>query len=114
LARRAGKAATRKARQRYVPRQPATPAAPTTTPAEGVEAAISTASAKAAGTTSSPTATRRQVPVRQAIGSELTATERSEYHYVERDLRDIGILTAVMAALLLLAWFALTATGIVA
>jgi hypothetical protein len=50
--------------------------------------------------------------VRQAVGSELTAAERSEYHYVERDLRDIGILTAVMAALLLLAWFVFSATGI--
>ena len=113
MARRAGKAATRRARQRNVPRPPATPAAPTTTPSDGVEAAISSAAAKASGTTPSPTATRRQVPVRQAVGSELTAAERSEYHYVERDLRDIGILTAAMAALLLLAWFALTATGII-
>jgi hypothetical protein len=36
--------------------------------------------------------------------SQLSSHDRAEYHYVERDLRSIGILTAVMAALLLLAW----------
>jgi uridylate kinase len=37
--------------------------------------------------------------------SQLSSADRAEYHYVERDLRSIGILSAVMAALLLLAWF---------
>jgi hypothetical protein len=46
-------------------------------------------------------------------GSTLTATERSEYHYVERDLRNIGILSLVMVGLLILAWFLFTATGII-
>ena len=114
MARRAGKAATRRARQRNVQRPPATPAASSPTAAEAVEPGTSAVTPKSSGTTSGPTATRRPVPVRQAVGSQLTASERSEYHYVERDLRDIGILTAAMAALLLLAWFALTATGIVA
>ena len=45
-------------------------------------------------------------------GSTLTTAERAEYHYVERDLRNIGILTAVMAVLLFLAWIAFTALGI--
>ncbi len=49
---------------------------------------------------------------RPAAGSQLTATERSEYHYVERDLRDIGILTAVMAALLFVAWLIFSASGL--
>lgn len=52
--------------------------------------------------------------VRQSAGSQLTSAERSEYHYVERDLRDIAILTVVMTALLLLAWFVFTASGIFA
>jgi hypothetical protein len=45
-------------------------------------------------------------------GSELTVTERSEYHYVERDLRDIAILSVVMAALLGLSWFLVQSVGI--
>jgi hypothetical protein len=44
-------------------------------------------------------------PVPASSGrSQLSSGERAEYHYVERDLRSIGILTAVMGALLLLAW----------
>lgn len=49
-------------------------------------------------------------PVPASSGrSQLSGADRAEYHYVERDLRSIGILTAVMAALLLLAWFAFVA-----
>jgi hypothetical protein len=47
------------------------------------------------------------------VGSELTAAERSEYHYVERDLRDIGILTLVMAALLAVSYLAVQGLGLV-
>jgi len=46
-------------------------------------------------------------------GSTLTASERSEYHYVERDLRNIGILSLVMVGLLALAWFLFTASGLI-
>jgi hypothetical protein len=46
-------------------------------------------------------------------GSVLTDRERAEYHYVERDLRNIGILTAVMVALLVLAYFVFSALGLV-
>jgi hypothetical protein len=38
---------------------------------------------------------------------------RAEYHYVGRDLRDITILTAVMAVGLIGAWFAFSAMGLV-
>ena len=48
-----------------------------------------------------------------ASGSTLTVRERAEYHYVERDLRNIGILTALMALLLFAAWVLFTATGLV-
>lgn len=105
MAKRAGKAASRRARQRTVrrPLVPASPAAPisTTGSDEGVTPAVA-ASAPKAGVL---------VP-RPAVGSQLTATERSEYHYVERDLRDIGILTAVMAALLFVAWLIFSASGL--
>ncbi len=46
-------------------------------------------------------------------GSTLTDRERAEYHYVERDLRNIGILTVVMLVLLGVAWFAFNALGII-
>jgi hypothetical protein len=48
-----------------------------------------------------------------STGSTLTLRERAEYHYVERDLRNIGILTALLALLLLAAWVIFTATGLV-
>jgi len=46
-------------------------------------------------------------------GSVLTDRERAEYHYVERDLRNIGILTAIIVALLVLAYFVFSAVGLV-
>ena len=105
MARRAGKAASRKARQRKLQRgpgvQPSRPAAAPDAEAESV--------------TPPPTASsppRQRVEVVAATGSQLSASERGEYHYVERDLRDIGILGAVMAALLFLAWLAFSAIGI--
>jgi hypothetical protein len=110
LARRAGKAAARRARQRNVPRASSTPAK--AAPAPAVDAADTESTATAVSAGAGPTATRRPVAVRQSAGSQLSAAERSEYHYVERDLRDIGILTVVMAALLLLAWFIFSATGL--
>ena len=103
MARRAGKAASRKARQRRVQRPGAAsplPAAPDTAAAP-VEAVPT------------PTASPRSTPSRAAVGSALTANERSEYHYVERDLRDIAILSVVMALLLGLSYFAVRALDIV-
>jgi hypothetical protein len=44
--------------------------------------------------------------------TELSGRDRAEYHYVERDLKNIGVLTAVMAILLLVAWFAFSALGL--
>jgi hypothetical protein len=107
MARRAGKAASRKARQRRVQRQGVTPSPPAAPPLSDVPPA-----AEPRGPAPS-TARRAPQLGRQAVGSALTATERSEYHYVERDLRDIAILSVAMAALLGLAWFAVRSLGIV-
>ncbi len=104
MSRRAGKAASRKARQRRVHRPAVTPP-PVSAPAAEPTVAASV----------EPAARSRPVVAATAsggAGSRLTASERSEYHYVERDLRDIGILTVVMAALLLLAWFVFGALGL--
>jgi hypothetical protein len=103
MARRAGKAASRKARQRRVQRPGA--ASP---PASAPDA--STAQVEA---TPTPTAPPRSSPSRSTVGSALTANERSEYHYVERDLRDIAILSVVMAVLLGLSYFAVRALDII-
>ena len=107
MAKRAGKAASRRARQRTVrrPAVPSSPVAPAPTP--DVEADVAVVPAMAA-----PTSRAGGLVPRRAVGSQLTATERSEYHYVERDLRDIAILIAVMAALLFVAWLVFSASGL--
>jgi hypothetical protein len=115
MARRAGKAASRKARQRKAQRgsapSPITRAIDAM-PARPVEEAPSP---RPSGPTTPPAPSRRSRPASLLPGgSTLTATERSEYHYVERDLRNIGILTAVMIGLLIVAWLIFTATGQVA
>jgi hypothetical protein len=105
VARRAGKAASRKARQRNVPRAVARPAAPTPVPPVGTPAT---------GEATSLDPPRRVAPpVAAGIGSSLSLRERAEYHYVERDLRNIGILTALMGVLLFGAWLAFSALGLV-
>ena len=54
-------------------------------------------------------------PVPASSGrSQLSGADRAEYHYVERDLRNIGILTAAMVVLLLVAWAAVQALGLTA
>jgi hypothetical protein len=115
MARRAGKAANRKARQRSAAHRAATrpvaapdaSAAPSGTPVPPV------GTPDARETVSLDPPRRVTSPRLAAAGSTLTTTERAEYHYVERDLRNIGILTAGMAVLLFLAWIAFSALGLV-
>ena len=112
MARRAGKAANRKARQRSAAQRAATrPAAPLPAPAATPVPPVGTPDAREAVSLDPP---KRVSPTRLATaGSTLTTAERAEYHYVERDLRNIGILTAVMAVLLFVAWIAFSALGLV-
>ena len=49
-----------------------------------------------------------------AVGSVLAEAARAEYHYVGRDLRNMAVLVVIMAVLLGAAVFAFHATGIVA
>lgn len=111
-----GKAASRKARQRYVPRTPAAPKA-ADAPAPAPEPVVETAPVEtpvAPARPRSADASRRRpppVPVRPT-GSGLSARERADYHYVERDLRNIGILTVLMAVLLGLAWVVFNTAGL--
>ncbi|MGI8998582.1 MAG: hypothetical protein ACR2GO_02600 [Candidatus Limnocylindria bacterium] len=113
MARRVGKAASRKARQRNVPRapRPATPPPPAgpLDPANAVPP-VGTPDAREAISLDPPR--RSSTPAFASGASTLTTRERAEYHYVERDLRNIGILTAIMVVLLLLAWLAFTALNL--
>ncbi len=105
MARRAGKAASRKARQRNVPRAPR----PAARPAAAVPP-VGTPDAREAVSLDPP---MPAAPAFKSGASTLSGRERAEYHYVERDLRNIGILTAVMALLLFLAWLAFSSLGLV-
>lgn len=107
MSRRAGKAASRKARQRKVHR----PAIPAGTPPATPIPPVGSPDAREAASLNPP---RRTTPSPSAfIGSNLSDRERAEYHYVERDLRNIGVLTAVMAVLLVVAYLAFSALGLV-
>jgi hypothetical protein len=117
MARRAGKAASRKARQRSVQQRSTQRAGrPATTPTAPADDAptfvppVGTPDAREAVSLDPP----RPVSARPAThaGSTLTSRERAEYHYVERDLRNIGILSVVMVVLLLVAWFAFSALNL--
>jgi hypothetical protein len=121
MARRASKAANRRARQR----PPRRPIPPSPAPAPSTPDASASTLAPAASADESDTASVHQVsaveraPRRVAsqispyAGSSLSDREKAEYHYVERDLRNIGILTAVMVALLFVAWFVFNSLGII-
>jgi hypothetical protein len=109
MARRAGKAASRKARQRRVQRPSPSVAAP---PPAAVPP-VGTPNAREAVSLDPPPRVTAPSPERAYAGSTLSDRERAEYHYVERDLRNIGILTALMAVLLLVAWLAFSALGLV-
>ncbi len=112
MARRAGKAANRKARQRSAAQRAATrPAAPRPAAPATAEPPLSTPGAREAVAPELPR--RVAAPAAAGLGSRLTTSERTEYHYVERDLRNIAILTVVMVVLLVVAWFAFTALGLV-
>ena len=113
MARRAGKAASRKARQRNTPRPPRPAPAPIRE-----EPAIEPTPIPPVGTPDAREATslnpprRVTPPVAGSGATALTDRERSEFHYVERDLRSLGVLTAIMVVLLLAAWVAFQALGI--
>jgi hypothetical protein len=109
MARRAGKAASRKARQRYVPKTPRP--APTPAPEAVAIPPVGTPDAREAISLDPP---RRTTPVTYGTGgSTLSIRERAEYHYVEADLRNIGVLSLVMAVLLVGAYFLFSALGLV-
>jgi 2-keto-4-pentenoate hydratase/2-oxohepta-3-ene-1,7-dioic acid hydratase in catechol pathway len=110
MARRGGKAANRRARQQRRNRPAATP--PALTPAPASEVVEQTMPAVAATPAAAVTPARPASPVPApariiAHGSALSAHAREEYHYVGRDLRNIGILVVIMFAVLAAATLAI-------
>ena len=78
-----------------------------------------TPAAPPASGAAAPTATSPSKPARPASkfaglygSSRLSEAAHLEYHYVERDLRNIGVLVLVMLALLIIATIVLNVIGI--
>ena len=111
MARRAGKAASRRARQQRRAQRPTPPQSTAAPPpvdevmVEGLADQPRPEPRRASAPVSAPSPARAYA----AGGSSLTDRERAEYHYVERDLRNIGILTAILFALLIGAWLVTSA-----
>lgn len=122
MARRGGKAANRRDRQRQAQRRAQQRPAPPARPIGGVvsdavdaaaERRVEAAPARSA--TGSPALTRgaRSDPRFAVAGpSRLSERAASEYHYVIRDLRNIGVLVIVMGVLLAAAVIGFSALGI--
>ena len=109
MARRQSKAASRKARQRRSAQRPAPPAAAVARPTvEAPTPEVEPVAEPQPRRMSAPSAARAL-----STSSSLTDRERAEYHYVERDLRNIGILTAILIGLLVAAWAVFNALGLV-
>ena len=102
-----GKLERRRARQRRAQRPAAPPAVVSPAP-EAASEQVEAVAAPPAPRVTAPSAARAY----SAASSSLTDRERAEYHYVERDLRNIGVLTAVLAVLLVAAYFLFSAIGL--
>ena len=121
MAKRGGKAATRRQRQRATarpaaPRPAAAPApAPTTSTGADATAVTPVASTPVAPAGAIPTTPRKARP---AVGSGLAGSSRltekamAEYHYVRMDLRNIGVLFLVLMGLLGVAYVLVDVLGI--
>jgi hypothetical protein len=123
---RRGKSANRRARQRRA-RGAAQPRGPVTqptasSPADVVDAELaavpreapSQATVREAAAPSAAASRARRADSRVTVGGPSRLTERAaaEYHYVLRDLRNIGVLMVVMAALLAAAAVGVNVLGI--
>ena len=109
MSRRAGKAASRKARQRKLQR----PTPPMSAPPPAAVPPVGTPDAREAISLDPPRRASAPSLERAYGGSTLTDRERAEYHYVERDLHNIGILTAIMLVLLAASWFLFNALELI-
>ena len=117
MARRGGKAANRRDRQRKAQRRTLQRPAPTTGPIGGVVSEAVEAAAErrsVAPPPAAPAARAGRADPRFAVAGPSRLSERAaaEYHYVRRDLRNIVVLVVVMAVLLGAAVVAFSVLGI--
>jgi hypothetical protein len=117
MARRGGKAANRRDRQRKAQRRTLQRPAPTTGPIGGVVSEAIEAAAERRSVPPAPAAPAvrpGRADPRFAVSGPSRLSERAsaEYHYVRRDLRNIAVLVVVMAVLLGAAVVAFSVLGI--
>lgn len=124
MARRGGKAANRKAKQRKAqrPANPPRPAAPAdataaeesfaSEPMRAEAPAIATPAARESAPRESNRKVTRDPRAMVAGPSRLSERAQQEYHYVQRDLRNIGVLVVIMAAILAVAYIVFNVMGI--
>jgi hypothetical protein len=127
MARRGGKAASRKAKQRRAqrPNVAARPATPAPSPVDsstvdpvvesGPMQSVAAPARESGATPEARERTRRTTrDPRQMVAGPSSLSERAqqEYHYVGRDLRNIGVLVVIMAAILAVAFIAFNVLGI--
>ena len=123
MARRGGKAVTRRSRQRKAQRS-ATPARPKAAPeADATAASGEFASSAPAAAVEAPVAPKpaprpsasqraNRAPGATVVGSSrLGERAVQEYHYVRRDLHNIGVLLLIMAAMLIAAFVLFNVVG---
>jgi hypothetical protein len=106
---RSGKA-SRRSRQRP-PRRPVIPQ-PAPRPASPASDETDSVAVAPISTEPAPPAVR-PLPQIYAGASRLSERAAAEYHYVGRDLRNIAVLTAIIAVILIAAWLILPATGLI-
>lgn len=121
-ARRSGKANSRQARQKRQQQRSSQRASLQQPMAAATGSDIGVGGEATAGRPATAAAAAATAPARPAKptskfealygSSRLTEQAHLEYHYVERDLRNIGVLTVVMVALLLLAWVLFQVLGL--
>ena len=107
-----GGKASRRSRQRpprrpVIPQPARRPASPASDETDADVVAASSASSEPARPAPRP------LPQIYAGASRLSERAAAEYHYVGRDLRNIAVLTAIIAVMLIAAWLILPATGLI-
>jgi hypothetical protein len=103
-----------KANRRSRQRPPRRPVIPQPAPRPDAATADETETIAAPSVSTEPARPApRPMPAIYAGASRLSERAAAEYHYVGRDLRNISVLTAIIAVLLIAAWLILPATGLI-
>ena len=117
MARKTSKSSTRRSRQRRRQRPPIRPAIPQPRPQADEDASATVAEAAPERPRPTPPSSRpgpRTTASRNQVAGPSRLTERAiaEYHYVQRDLRNIAVLVVIMAVTLAAAALIVNLVGI--